>query len=502
MFHQKITKLLTLSISCIFLSIQPAFAQDSSATKYQHELKLKLNEQIVTVNGQTQTLPVPPTLMNSVTMVPLRFIAETLGVTVQWDDVTRIIILSTAKTKISLAIDSKDAVINGASTSLEQPATILNDTTMVPLRFIAENMDQTVSFDGTTQMITITNKLIQPTPVNEKRDKPTVDNLSIERPITERSNVKIEDIISDSKSNLYMIDFDVKSQSYPYGILSYNQNNGDGKNIQHTTFIDSKFDVQYKDSKGAVQRVSYQNITPKKLYYDSLTDKLYLMAHAARPFVEEAVIIYEILPEVKMVTYNLESSMNEENNFISFLDQDHFYYSNAFSGKIFDFQAPNESKVIGFLPEKKASYVSLNTDGKMYILDKTNKKISKVNLDGTITEVARVNLGQITGASSRNGYFYISDTTRIYQVDVAGKMDEYTNVALLTYNKGLYDPKTQTYEQPAVNDKIVDGKSVTDQVEGPGALSFKGSFLFTIDHHGNIVIYDSLNGIIRRINVY
>lgn len=70
MFHEKFVKLLTLSISCFFLSVQPAFAADSAATMYPHELKLKLNEQIVTVNGQNRTLPVPPTLMKNVTMVP------------------------------------------------------------------------------------------------------------------------------------------------------------------------------------------------------------------------------------------------------------------------------------------------------------------------------------------------------------------------------------------------------------------------------------------------
>lgn len=115
MFHEKFVKLLTLSIICLFLSVQPAFAANSAPTMYQLELKLKLNEQIVTVNGQNQTLPVPPTLMNNVTMVPLRFIAESLGVTVGWDEITRVITLTTAKTKISLAIDSKDAVINGVS---------------------------------------------------------------------------------------------------------------------------------------------------------------------------------------------------------------------------------------------------------------------------------------------------------------------------------------------------------------------------------------------------
>lgn len=144
----------------------------------------------------------------------------------------------------------------------------------------------------------------------------------------------------------------------------------------------------------------------------------------------------------------------------------------------------------------------MNTDGKTYILDKVNKKISEVKLDGTIKEVANVNLDQITGASSRNGYFYLSDAKKVYQVDVSGKIDVYVSTVPLIYNSGLFDPKTQTYEQPSVIDRIIDGESMTFDATSSSVLSFDGSPLFTIDHNGNILIYDSLNGILRRINVY
>ncbi|MEC0225674.1 stalk domain-containing protein [Paenibacillus alba] len=473
-------KHIVLGVSCFFLSIQPAFAVGSTAIANHHEMKLRLNEQVVTVNGQNQTLAAPPTLMNNVTMVPLRFVAESLGTAVKWDELTRTITLSTAKTAITLTIDSKDARINGVSTALEQPATIINNTTMVPLRFISENMDQKVSFDSATLAITITSKAIQPVAVQTKRDKPTVDNLSIALPSAESNYDKIRDIISDSNSNVYMIDVNEKDYNYRYGILSYNQKEGDGRNIQKTTFIDGKFNIQYKDSRGNLQRVPSNNITPKKLFYNSLNSKLYLIAQASETYVEEATVIYEVLPEVKMVTYNLDSSMNEENNF----------------------QSPSETKVIGRLPDKQGNYVSVNMDDNIYVLDKENKKISKINLDGTVSEVAKLHLGQITGAATRNGYFYISDAKKIYRVDVSGNLEEYVNIDNLTYNKGLFDPKTQTYEPPAVNYKIENGESIAYQVEGPSALNIGGNPLFTIDNAGNIIIYDSLNRILRRINVF
>ncbi|AOY75873.1 stalk domain-containing protein [Clostridium formicaceticum] len=58
-------------------------------------------------------------------------------------------------TKIQLAIDSLDAQVNGESIPLAQPATIINDRTMVPLRFIAEAMTAEVKWDGEEKKVTI-----------------------------------------------------------------------------------------------------------------------------------------------------------------------------------------------------------------------------------------------------------------------------------------------------------------------------------------------------------
>jgi len=45
------------------------------------------------VGGRTVKLDVPPTITNGRTLVPLRFVAENLGLTVSWDEVTRTVTL-------------------------------------------------------------------------------------------------------------------------------------------------------------------------------------------------------------------------------------------------------------------------------------------------------------------------------------------------------------------------------------------------------------------------
>lgn len=52
-------------------------------------MKLKIGSTNAVVNGQSVSLDVPGTLVNGRTMVPARFIAETLGAQVDWDANTK-----------------------------------------------------------------------------------------------------------------------------------------------------------------------------------------------------------------------------------------------------------------------------------------------------------------------------------------------------------------------------------------------------------------------------
>lgn len=57
---------------------------------------------------------------------------------------------------IVLTIGANNALVNGKSVSLDVPAQIMKGTTMVPLRFIAENLSCKVEWKSTQQIITIT----------------------------------------------------------------------------------------------------------------------------------------------------------------------------------------------------------------------------------------------------------------------------------------------------------------------------------------------------------
>lgn len=90
------------------------------------------------------------------TLVPLRFIAETFGATVNWDEGSKTVTITLNHKEIKLQIGNSTAYINGEEETLDQPPVIINSRTMVPLRFIAEAFGATVDWDDTTQTILIT----------------------------------------------------------------------------------------------------------------------------------------------------------------------------------------------------------------------------------------------------------------------------------------------------------------------------------------------------------
>ncbi|HEX9059461.1 MAG TPA: copper amine oxidase N-terminal domain-containing protein [Clostridia bacterium] len=91
---------------------------------------------------------VSPVVLGGRTMVPLRKIFERLGAGVNWDASSGTINAVIGSTKIELKVGSKTAYRNGEPMQLDTSPVIINNRTLVPLRFIAESFGKKVSWDG------------------------------------------------------------------------------------------------------------------------------------------------------------------------------------------------------------------------------------------------------------------------------------------------------------------------------------------------------------------
>lgn len=102
---------------------------------------------LIEYNGKIVKSDVSPYIQNERTMVPIRFISETLGYNVTWDNDKREVGVKGKDTEILLKVDSKNALVNGKEVKLDAPASIKKDRTFVPLRFVAENLKAEVKWD-------------------------------------------------------------------------------------------------------------------------------------------------------------------------------------------------------------------------------------------------------------------------------------------------------------------------------------------------------------------
>ena len=105
----------------------------------------------------TIQMDVAAQVVNDRTLVPIRFVAESLGCNVDWNEEAQTATVTNKDTTIVLTknkdgtLFSNKVIVNGVEKTVDVPARIINDRTMVPLRFLSENMGLAVSYDGYTQ---------------------------------------------------------------------------------------------------------------------------------------------------------------------------------------------------------------------------------------------------------------------------------------------------------------------------------------------------------------
>ena len=150
-FSSKVTKSITL-----YAAWTP---KDNSA----NQIVLTIGKKEATVFGKTVENDVAPKIVNDRTMLPVRFVAESLGATVSWDGDNRLVTIKGKNEKgedvtILITIGSDTAVINGENIELDSPAFLENDRTYTPVRLVAERLGADVEWVGAEQKVIITKK--------------------------------------------------------------------------------------------------------------------------------------------------------------------------------------------------------------------------------------------------------------------------------------------------------------------------------------------------------
>ncbi|WP_027364715.1 stalk domain-containing protein [Desulfotruncus alcoholivorax] len=141
----------------IFLAIfiLTGTAVSASADNETKAITITLGEPLAKVNGEPYEMEVAPRVSDGSTLVPLRFIAENFGAKVNWNNETKNINVLQVELEIQLQQGSKEALVNGTVHTIGAAPVIEKGVTLVPLRFLVENMNYGLVYMPETKEINI-----------------------------------------------------------------------------------------------------------------------------------------------------------------------------------------------------------------------------------------------------------------------------------------------------------------------------------------------------------
>ena len=93
-----------------------------------------------------ENLSVMPIIKNDRTLVPIRFVAESIGAKVNWDNHTQTATIISNADEIKITINSDYMYVNNQRIKLDVPAQIIQDRTLIPLRAVSESLDKNIFY--------------------------------------------------------------------------------------------------------------------------------------------------------------------------------------------------------------------------------------------------------------------------------------------------------------------------------------------------------------------
>ncbi len=120
-----------------------------------HMLVLTIGSSAMSVDGTPATLDSPPIIREGRTLLPVRAVIEALEGSVGWDAAARKATVTLGAHTVEVWIGSRQARVDGMYVALDVAAIIVNSRTLLPLRFVAENLGCVVTWDPVGRTVTI-----------------------------------------------------------------------------------------------------------------------------------------------------------------------------------------------------------------------------------------------------------------------------------------------------------------------------------------------------------
>lgn len=135
-------------------TIASAWAEESSNSVVFENIDYSKTKDIrVFLDGKELKFDAKPQSVNSRVMVPMGVIFQEFGLSVDWNQAQKTATATNENLKIIFKLGSKTAFVNDVEMTMDAPAVAINGKTMIPLRFLSENMGYNIVWNNSSNII-------------------------------------------------------------------------------------------------------------------------------------------------------------------------------------------------------------------------------------------------------------------------------------------------------------------------------------------------------------
>lgn len=246
---KKLLPLFLALIMTVFSSVGCS-AQETTESTEGIEIILTINKPTMLVNDTETNIDeegTAPVIINDRTLLPVRAVVEAMGGSVEWNGNSRTVTLTKNEDTIRLTIDSDKAFLNDDSITLDTAPIIINERTMLPIRFIAESFNFNVEWNEQAQEV-----IIKQMDTGSETLTDATQTSSSELPL---SDMMIRITNGDSSADFALYDTDAADEFYSQLPL----------NLDTTNFGDAQW-MFYPPEK--------LNVKPEEAYHDGKKGEL------------------------------------------------------------------------------------------------------------------------------------------------------------------------------------------------------------------------------------
>ena len=353
---------------------------DGEIYKYKSRLvSLEIDGNIV------ETGDMPAIILDSRTLVPARevFESEAINANVEWNGDKKEVYISNEDQFIVLKIDSNTAYVNNQSVELEVPPKLIRDVekeyakTMIPLRFVTENLGYNVDWDQdtyTAKIMSTSNETLEGSTeeITEETTEEAEEIANQEINTEDGLSEKLEEIGS-MKANREL------PTALKDNAISWEESINNSDEVEYTTEISEEdypnaevSKIEYVEENGTSKFIIYANSPISSLDHFVWDGKYIIDIHGANYDLDDEYSTYKLTYEDNAIVTSVRSSQQDEDS----------------DGKnvlrvVFDLKNPNSEFNLSLSKDREEIVLEMNTQ-KLYELELGQNAIGDyIRLTGT-----------------------------------------------------------------------------------------------------------------------